>query len=197
MAIQMIHSTNNGIEMKKENVHCSKFLKKYFSFQFFLIEKRFKLNKKNKMFRNQGLKALKCCVKKEETRKKIEEKVYTKLTNKEEEKNEEDLNPEIYFWCIYQVIGLILSSGITAAYNEVKKDKIGWNAEVYRETSLRTQEIEEYLVHPFDISEGLNECNKCGSKKTWSFSKQTRSADEPTTTFCKCVMCGNSWIYSG
>lgn len=48
-------------------------------------------------------------------------------------------------------------------------------------------------VQDEEISDGLFECRKCGSKKTTYYSLQTRSADEPMTNFITCVQCGNRW----
>lgn len=36
-------------------------------------------------------------------------------------------------------------------------------------------------------------CFKCKSKKCTYFQLQTRSADEPMTTFVTCIECGNRW----
>lgn len=36
-------------------------------------------------------------------------------------------------------------------------------------------------------------CNKCKSKKCSYYQLQTRSADEPMTTFVTCLDCGNRW----
>ena len=41
--------------------------------------------------------------------------------------------------------------------------------------------------------ESLFQCRKCMSKHTTHYSMQTRSADEPMTTFVKCKNCGTSW----
>jgi transcription elongation factor S-II len=42
------------------------------------------------------------------------------------------------------------------------------------------------------ISDAL-ECGKCKQKKVSYSQAQTRSADEPMTTFCECTVCGNRW----
>lgn len=42
------------------------------------------------------------------------------------------------------------------------------------------------------ISDALR-CSKCGQKKVSYSQAQTRSADEPMTTFCECTVCGNRW----
>jgi transcription elongation factor S-II len=48
------------------------------------------------------------------------------------------------------------------------------------------------------ISDAL-QCGKCKQKKVSYSQAQTRSADEPMTTFCECTVCGNRWkvSYSG
>ena len=41
--------------------------------------------------------------------------------------------------------------------------------------------------------EGLYKCEKCKSKKTTYYQLQTRSADEPCTTYIQCLDCMNTW----
>ncbi len=41
--------------------------------------------------------------------------------------------------------------------------------------------------------EGLFKCGKCKSTKTTYYQMQTRSADEPMTTYVTCKNCGNRW----
>lgn len=40
------------------------------------------------------------------------------------------------------------------------------------------------------------QCGKCGQRKVSYSQAQTRSADEPMTTFCECMNCGNRWKFS-
>jgi transcription elongation factor S-II len=42
------------------------------------------------------------------------------------------------------------------------------------------------------ISDALK-CGRCGQRKVSYSQAQTRSADEPMTTFCECTVCGNRW----
>ena len=44
-----------------------------------------------------------------------------------------------------------------------------------------------------NIEEGAFQCRRCGSKKTTYYQMQTRSADEPMTTFVTCTNCGQRW----
>ncbi|OIR58231.1 MAG: transcription elongation factor S-II [Amphiamblys sp. WSBS2006] len=39
-------------------------------------------------------------------------------------------------------------------------------------------------------------CGKCKQRKTTYYQLQTRSADEPMTTFVSCIVCGNRWKFS-
>lgn len=40
------------------------------------------------------------------------------------------------------------------------------------------------------------QCSKCKERKVSYYQLQTRSADEPLTTFCTCEACGNRWKFS-
>lgn len=106
---------------------------------------------------------------------------------------------ELYLWCIYQVIGLLLkdSSNMKGTAKAVKEGRIGWKSPTYDSVSAKIEEFDEYLAKPFEVVDGVAECGKCGSKKTWSVQRQTRGSDEPMTTFSRCVECGHQWAYSG
>lgn len=52
----------------------------------------------------------------------------------------------------------------------------------------------EYLVRKAEEDHtGFFTCNKCKSKKTTYYQLQTRSADEPMTTYVSCLNCGKRW----
>jgi DNA-directed RNA polymerase subunit M/transcription elongation factor TFIIS len=60
---------------------------------------------------------------------------------------------------------------------------------------LRTKELEREkasMVHDDDYT-GIFVCRKCKSRKTTYYQLQTRSADEPMTTYVTCIGCGNKW----
>ncbi|ANZ75416.1 BA75_02010T0 [Komagataella pastoris] len=70
--------------------------------------------------------------------------------------------------------------------------------------SLKKEMEEIYKKNLFDAQGATEnnsvtdrfECGKCKQRKVSYFQKQTRSADEPLTTFCKCENCGNRWKFS-
>jgi DNA-directed RNA polymerase subunit M/transcription elongation factor TFIIS len=120
------------------------------------------------------------------------EKIIYNLCSKEESELK-------YNWYIYQVVGLLLQDvgDMKMYFVDVKAEKIGWNSTTFDSVRSKIVEHDEYLVKPFDVVEGVAQCGKCGSKKTWSIAKQMRSGDEGTSTISRCVECGNHWVYSG
>ena len=44
-------------------------------------------------------------------------------------------------------------------------------------------------------NEGMFECGRCKSRNTDYYQKQTRSADEPMTTFVTCKNCQKKWKF--
>jgi transcription elongation factor S-II len=57
-------------------------------------------------------------------------------------------------------------------------------------------EIETIKAKNDEAYEGIFLCRKCGSKKTTYHQLQTRSADEPMTTYVQCKNCDNRWKFS-
>jgi DNA-directed RNA polymerase subunit M/transcription elongation factor TFIIS len=89
-------------------------------------------------------------------------------------------------------------------------EKIKQNPNFCKEISFKTeQEIypdywnsitEEKITHldnkyfpKIKASTDKFKCGKCKSKECTYYQLQTRSADEPMTTFVTCISCGNRW----
>ena len=104
----------------------------------------------------------------------------------------------IYKQTIYQIINdaLLEKKDIDVLLQDIKIGKINWNHDQF--TSLKNIEYEQdqFIIQPFEIIEGIAVCN-CGSKRVYSYSKQTRSGDESCTTFNECLKCKAKWVYSG
>lgn len=141
-----------------------------------------------------GIKMLNTALKEQKNAEVFEKYIYKKAKNIDEDKRE-----EMYFWFVYQTIGYLLEniSNMKNILKNIKNDRIGWNSPCYDNINARIDEHDDYLVHPFDVVEGVVQCPKCGCKKTWSVQRQTRSSDEPMTTFSRCVECKHSWKYAG
>lgn len=49
---------------------------------------------------------------------------------------------------------------------------------------------------PTEIEDGMFKCGRCKTYKTTYYQLQTRSADEPLTTFVSCLNCSNRWKFN-
>lgn len=139
-------------------------------------------------FRENGVRALECV-----------------LTNQKNinifERNIHDVSggcPDKYNRVLLQIIGDISTNSVKLSeiLSNLKKGCVDWNHHSFGEANAYLDEQDDFIEHPFQVEEGVLEC-KCGSKKVFSFSKQTRSADEPMTTYAECVSCNRKWQYSG
>jgi DNA-directed RNA polymerase subunit M/transcription elongation factor TFIIS len=98
---------------------------------------------------------------------------------------------------LYQTIGDILQKKkLNKILENLKTKKFAWDHYIYNNSFKIIKEHDEFVINPFDVKEGVFEC-KCGSKKVFTYSKQTRSCDEPPTTFSYCIDCKKKWKYSG
>jgi len=70
-----------------------------------------------------------------------------------------------------------------------------WYQREFLDMQNKLDEENYFRTSPIDLEEGALEC-KCGSKRTISYQRQTRSADEGFTTFARCVECGNRWRHN-
>ncbi|MCJ1471250.1 RNA polymerase II elongation factor, partial [Pseudocyphellaria aurata] len=59
---------------------------------------------------------------------------------------------------------------------------------------LANENMREAMVPQAERSVSTSlQCGKCGQRKVSYSQAQTRSADEPMTTFCECTVCGKRW----
>lgn len=92
----------------------------------------------------------------------------------------------------------VLSREITADRFVVMTDKeLASEEQRAKDEELEKENMKKAQVPMGErsISDALK-CGKCGQKKVSYSQAQTRSADEPMTTFCVCTVCGNRWKFS-
>lgn len=83
----------------------------------------------------------------------------------------------------------LFCNNLNQVVDQVKKKEIGWNHSNFESIAQDFQEQDDFLEKPPQVEEGVMECKKCGSKRTFSFSKQTRRSDESATVFIRCSNC--------
>lgn len=76
-------------------------------------------------------------------------------------------------------------------------DELASEAQRQRDKELERENMLKAQVPMAEksISDSL-QCSKCKQKKVSYSQAQTRSADEPMTTFCECTVCGHRWKVS-
>ena len=62
-----------------------------------------------------------------------------------------------------------------------------------RQDRIHKEMRKAYLAQEVKNQEGFFTCGRCKSKKTTYYQLQTRSADEPMTTFVSCLNCDRNW----
>jgi len=70
-----------------------------------------------------------------------------------------------------------------------------WDHPVFQIYRDKLEEENKFIENPIlEIEEGVIECKKCKSKRTFSFQKQVRASDEGFSLFVSCVDCNLNWV---
>lgn len=97
-------------------------------------------------------------------------------------------------YLLYDVFAeYLVSPKLDDVFMSIKQNHIGWNHPVFQTFQEAQKEVDDFLTKPPELEEGVIQCSRCGSKKTFSFSKQTRRADESATVYVRCAQCGKSF----
>jgi len=109
---------------------------------------------------------------------------------------------KVYQNLAYQIYGKLsaqslLQSGlcptVSLLIQQIKDGKILFQGPEFRLERDKDEKEAKNIETPLDVKEGVNKCSKCGSKKTFQFSLQVRSCDEPATIFLTCAVCNHRW----
>ena len=70
-----------------------------------------------------------------------------------------------------------------------------WDMPVFNSFLERQKHNDDLIANPIHVVEGAMCCSKCGKYNVLTYQQQTRSADEPMTTFAKCTnkKCRYEW----
>ena len=135
------------------------------------------------MYRELGKKVLSKYISSEKNIKLLEKKI-NEITNNQEE----------YKKLILEIINYKRNGTSSKELLKLlKSNKVLESGSSYEEYKIKLKEHDGFLIKPFEVDEGVLECGKCGSNKTISYTKQTRSGDESTSVFALCYNCNNKW----
>jgi DNA-directed RNA polymerase subunit M/transcription elongation factor TFIIS len=102
-----------------------------------------------------------------------------------------------YIQNIYETIKDIKDGiKLNTILENIKKNKVIWKHQSLNDYIFEEEEQNNFIIQPFEVYEGALVC-KCGSKRVYSYQKQSRSADEPMSTYATCMACKSKWVYSG
>jgi hypothetical protein len=96
------------------------------------------------------------------------------------------------FLCFEFLSDFMCSMELRDVVRNFNKGRVGWDHPVFDDMKRAIHQYDRFLVSPPEVQEGVIEC-RCGSKRTFSFSKQTRRADESATVFVRCSACGKTF----
>ena len=103
--------------------------------------------------------------------------------------NEQELQ-----YLLYEVVvEYLFTDNLHQIMEQVQKKEIGWNHPNFHQIRQEFQEEDDFIQNPPAVEEGVMECTKCHSKRTFSFSKQTRRSDESATVFIRCSNCNYTY----
>tara|TARA_B110000977_G_scaffold91494_1_gene121372 strand:+ start:107 stop:541 length:435 start_codon:yes stop_codon:yes gene_type:complete len=97
---------------------------------------------------------------------------------------------------IFAMQQLLSDEDTAARLKRIDSGEIGWKHPFIFNDVTDVNEMRDYIQTPLEVEEGVITC-RCGSKRVFSYQKQTRGCDESSTTFAQCAQCGQQWTYSG
>lgn len=122
--------------------------------------------------------------------KRLEKVLFTALSDQEKTDSR-------YLDIAYQLNGLLLQNEPENSLVKMIENKnYEWNSPWCKVYEQRQKELDDFLANPIDVVEGVSQCRHCKSRRTIQWAKQTRSGDEATSTFVRCVECGKQWMQS-
>ena len=136
----------------------------------------------------------------------IENNIHSYVLKYIENNRCEDLIKEIYHSKVDDLYANLDENILGNNYflNSIKNDEIDLNdiadlrpykifPERWKEIRDRMELIENKKKNM--ATTNIFKCNKCGKRECTVYQLQTRSADEPMTTFVNCLVCKNRWKF--
>ena len=157
--------------------------------------------------RKESIKLLDLFIKNNNKSIKIEDSIYHYTKKYTEENKSYEFHDVIYKHKLDDILNnLDQSNEIKNNYllNKINNDDINLGQIAYLSPRKIFPEKWKQIIDKFDwlkykkenmATTDIFKCNKCEKRKCTFYQLQTRSADEPMTTFVKCLVCSNSWKF--
>ena len=110
--------------------------------------------------------------------------------------NQDDMDDVDEMDIIYEV-GFIIKNekeNLKNTFDLLKSKRLFKNHPNFVDISKKIKEMDEFMDKPFEVTEGVNVCNKCKSSRTLSYNRQTRSGDEGMTVYVFCIECKYRYV---
>ena len=104
--------------------------------------------------------------------------------------SEEDAHAIIYEMSVMAQDG----KKLTEIFKCLKEGKFGFEHTDFVDIAKKIKETDSFMLNSFEVEEGVNECSKCKSKRTISYSKVTRGLDEGLSCFVYCIECKHRYM---
>jgi DNA-directed RNA polymerase subunit M/transcription elongation factor TFIIS len=106
----------------------------------------------------------------------LEQVIYDNSQNKTEYSNN-----------IKFVIGVIFEKDLKEIVKDIKSRNTKFNSNTFDISEENIKKEVAKIQTPIEAVEGVFQCKKCGSKKTYHIAIQTRRSDEPPTIDIRCL----------
>lgn len=101
---------------------------------------------------------------------------------------------ELFYFYMYELYTeYIVLPKLDEFFHTIRKKQFGYLHVNFESIKQCLEEEQNFIENPPIVEEGVIECGKCKSKRTFSFNKQTRSGDEAVTVFVRCADCGHQF----
>ena len=90
---------------------------------------------------------------------------------------------------LQQIIDGTIKPHVVAFMTHQELEPERWSVMIETKTKRDKNKFETNMSAATDVFT----CRKCKGNQCTYYQMQTRSADEPMTTFCNCILCGNRW----
>ena len=99
--------------------------------------------------------------------------------------------------CLVQILGQVVCDLEQHSYKDVitslQNGLTGFSGISWNKDRFLDQLETGYIETPLNVKNGIHVCSKCKKNQTMFYQLQTRSADEPISTFISCCNCGFKW----